>query len=279
KMAAAATETQICRVFMDKCIKMAAVGTLDNVTSAMAKYWTNELMCRVLDECVQLHGGYGVMYEYPIARAYMDARPGPIWQKRHAVGRVSSWFRCAVDPILRPTEFGMQCRLGNQSVDHRRFFLLHLPPIFLTASFALLCMLVLMEGLTGFRENMGFIVPASLFIGYICCIGTLGVTLAGSTLVGLFHSFREKRNLLPGAMQIASYLGGFLMLWAMFGALLILAVTALQEAEAFESLQDRWAINPITAMQFLVIAPNAAVGIWYLILLSRGTVATRYANK
>lgn len=78
KMAQAATETQILRVFMDKCILMASEGTLDNVTSAMAKYWSNELMCRVVDECVQLHGGYGVMYEYPIARAYMDARPGPI---------------------------------------------------------------------------------------------------------------------------------------------------------------------------------------------------------
>ncbi len=78
KMAEAATETQILRVFMDKCIVMAAEGTLDNTTSAMAKYWSNELMCRVLYECVQLHGGYGVMYEYPIARAYMDARPGPI---------------------------------------------------------------------------------------------------------------------------------------------------------------------------------------------------------
>lgn len=78
KMAEAATETQICRVFMDKCILTAAEGKLDNVTSAMAKYWTNELMCRVLYECVQLHGGYGVMYEYPIARAFMDSRPGPI---------------------------------------------------------------------------------------------------------------------------------------------------------------------------------------------------------
>jgi acyl-CoA dehydrogenase len=78
KMAEAATETQICRVFMDTCIAKAADGELDNVTSAMAKYWTNELMCRVLYECVQLHGGYGVMYEYPIARAFMDSRPGPI---------------------------------------------------------------------------------------------------------------------------------------------------------------------------------------------------------
>jgi acyl-CoA dehydrogenase len=78
KIAEAATETQILRVFMDKCISMAAEGKLDNTTSAMAKYWSNELMVRVLYECVQLHGGYGVMYEYPIARAYMDSRPGPI---------------------------------------------------------------------------------------------------------------------------------------------------------------------------------------------------------
>lgn len=43
-------------------------------TAAMAKYWTSELLCRVADEAVQLHGGYGYMWEYPVARAYADAR-------------------------------------------------------------------------------------------------------------------------------------------------------------------------------------------------------------
>ncbi|MDE2033620.1 MAG: acyl-CoA dehydrogenase, partial [Pseudomonas sp.] len=49
-------------------------GKLDVPTAAMAKYWATDLQCKVLDECVQLHGGYGFMWEYPIARAWADAR-------------------------------------------------------------------------------------------------------------------------------------------------------------------------------------------------------------
>jgi acyl-CoA dehydrogenase len=47
---------------------------LDTSTASMAKYWVSDLQCKVIDECVQLHGGYGYMWEYPIARAWADAR-------------------------------------------------------------------------------------------------------------------------------------------------------------------------------------------------------------
>ena len=69
-----ATEIQIGRVFVDKCMALHLEGKLDVPTAAMAKYWATDLQCKVLDECVQLHGGYGFMWEYPIARAWADAR-------------------------------------------------------------------------------------------------------------------------------------------------------------------------------------------------------------
>ena len=68
------TEVQVARVFVDKCCELLLAGTLDTATASMAKYWTSDLQCKVMDECVQLHGGYGYMWEYPIARAYADAR-------------------------------------------------------------------------------------------------------------------------------------------------------------------------------------------------------------
>ncbi|HSG66152.1 MAG TPA: acyl-CoA dehydrogenase family protein [Gammaproteobacteria bacterium] len=74
KLAELATETQIARVFIDKCIELLIAGTLDTATASMAKYWASDLECKVIDECVQLHGGYGYMWEYPIARAWVDAR-------------------------------------------------------------------------------------------------------------------------------------------------------------------------------------------------------------
>jgi len=74
KLAEIATEVQIGRVFLDRCLELHLQGKLDVPTAAMAKYWATDLQCKVLDECVQLHGGYGFMWEYPIARAWADAR-------------------------------------------------------------------------------------------------------------------------------------------------------------------------------------------------------------
>jgi acyl-CoA dehydrogenase len=68
------TETTIGRVFLDHCIALHLEKKLDTATASMAKYWLSELQFRVLDRCVQLHGGYGYMREYPIARAWADAR-------------------------------------------------------------------------------------------------------------------------------------------------------------------------------------------------------------
>ncbi len=73
-LAECATETQVARVFVDKCIELLLEGKLDAATAAMAKYWVSDLECKVIDECLQLHGGYGFMWEFPIARAYVDAR-------------------------------------------------------------------------------------------------------------------------------------------------------------------------------------------------------------
>ena len=68
------TEVQVARVFVDKCIELVVGGQLDTATASMAKYWCSDLQCKVMDECVQLFGGYGYMWDYPITRAYADAR-------------------------------------------------------------------------------------------------------------------------------------------------------------------------------------------------------------
>ena len=74
KLAEMHTEIQIGRVFVDKCIELVLRGALAPEQAAMAKYWSSEMLGRVLDQCVQLHGGYGYMLEYPIARAWIDNR-------------------------------------------------------------------------------------------------------------------------------------------------------------------------------------------------------------
>ncbi|MGH6884556.1 MAG: acyl-CoA dehydrogenase family protein, partial [Geminicoccales bacterium] len=74
KLAEIATEVQVMRVFVDRCMALLLEKKLDTATASMAKYWTTDMEGKVLDECLQLHGGYGFMWEFPISQAYADAR-------------------------------------------------------------------------------------------------------------------------------------------------------------------------------------------------------------
>uniref|UniRef100_UPI003D8E28D9 acyl-CoA dehydrogenase family protein n=1 Tax=Gordonia sp. B7-2 TaxID=3420932 RepID=UPI003D8E28D9 len=79
KLAEAATETRIARVFVDDCITKHLEGKLDIPTVAMAKWWTSDRAMVVADECLQLFGGYGYMNEYPISRMWADGRVQKIY--------------------------------------------------------------------------------------------------------------------------------------------------------------------------------------------------------
>ncbi|MBV9313528.1 MAG: acyl-CoA dehydrogenase family protein [Pseudonocardia sp.] len=74
ELAEVATQAQVARVFVDRCISEHVAGRLTVTDAAMAKWWTSDLLKQVVDRCVQLHGGYGYMLEYPIARAFVDSR-------------------------------------------------------------------------------------------------------------------------------------------------------------------------------------------------------------
>lgn len=78
KLAEAKTTATIARIFLEDCIDRFIEGDLDAVRGAMAKWWTTQMQCDVVDECLQLHGGYGYMLEYDIARRYVDGRLGMI---------------------------------------------------------------------------------------------------------------------------------------------------------------------------------------------------------
>ena len=73
-LAEIATEIDVAQAFVDRCVDLLSAGELDVADAAKAKWWTTELQGRVIDRCLQLHGGYGYMTEYPISRRYADAR-------------------------------------------------------------------------------------------------------------------------------------------------------------------------------------------------------------
>lgn len=74
KLAERYTEATIARTFVDECAMKLAEGKLDSTTAAMAKWWTTQKQCEIVDECLQFFGGYGYMMEYPIAKMYADSR-------------------------------------------------------------------------------------------------------------------------------------------------------------------------------------------------------------
>jgi len=74
KLAECKTEATIGKVFVNHCIGLLLDRQLTAETASMAKYWLTDLQCKIVDECLQLHGGYGFMNEYPIARLYRDSR-------------------------------------------------------------------------------------------------------------------------------------------------------------------------------------------------------------
>jgi acyl-CoA dehydrogenase len=99
KLAELKTEAAVGRVFTDRCIAAFMRGELGPIDAAMAKMWMSNMHCKVVDECLQLFGGWGYMWEYPISRAYADARivkiaGGSIEVMKHIIGRdMFSGFR------------------------------------------------------------------------------------------------------------------------------------------------------------------------------------------
>jgi acyl-CoA dehydrogenase len=79
KLAEAATQAKIGRVFIDYCMEELVEGRLDVTTAAMSKWWTTQKQCEIVDECLQFFGGYGYMAEYPIATMWTDARVQKIY--------------------------------------------------------------------------------------------------------------------------------------------------------------------------------------------------------
>ncbi|RZT39248.1 acyl-CoA dehydrogenase family protein [Cupriavidus agavae] len=79
RLAECKTHVAVARAFVDDCMAKVLRGELDGETAAMAKWWCTQKSCEIIDECLQLHGGYGYMAEYPIARLYVNARVGKIY--------------------------------------------------------------------------------------------------------------------------------------------------------------------------------------------------------
>ncbi len=88
KLAECKTEATVAKVFCNHCTGLLLENRLDAATASMAKYWVTDLQCKIVDECLQLFGGYGFMNEYPIGQMFRDSRVQRIYGGTNEIMKV-----------------------------------------------------------------------------------------------------------------------------------------------------------------------------------------------
>jgi len=208
-----------------------------------------------------------------------DARPGTPWQHRRAMGGWLAWWRTTGEAIRRPNAFGRLPCLTTGATDHRSFMAWHVPILFAIGAVTVPLLYFVIEGGIIFVEHpeSGFTLPT--VIGSLCVFGATGMTLLSATIVGLIVSFSQKRNLLPGAIQVSSYLMAYLTAWCLFGAMVTIAVAVGDQQKWFEAIETKTRIDAEFALLLSWFVPNAIVGVHYFSLVARGVTGTRHANR
>ncbi len=202
-------------------------------------------------------------------------RPGTVWQCS-ANGPVADYFQSCGAAVVLPKKFGRQIRLLSPGTDHRALVAFHWIAVFIVSCGGFVLSVVTAAGPQVLQQDrqLFFVMPV---VGYMTAMATLGFTLLAAGVVGSWQSAREKRNLLPVTVQIASYLGAFLTVGVAFawcsGAVVLGMELAFRE----------WA-RPLSiygeTLQFSVWIPlNLIWLVAYFWMLWTATSGARYANR
>lgn len=208
-----------------------------------------------------------------------EARRGTAWQRRHEEGRWSAWWFCASQAIRQPATLGRQCRMVTAPTDHRWFIAITLPIIFLLGAAVIACEAYAENWRGWFGRGVNHLAVAIPAAGYLAVAAVVAATTIAAGAVGLYVSLQAKRNVLAGAMQIASYLSGLILLWSTFAAATGVTMLEVEKARMLQPLAYALGLDGQTTCFLVWLLPNALWGIWYFVLLYRGTMATRYANR
>lgn len=217
----------------------------------------------------------------PVGRSLgLDARSGVVWEHRSKEGRLKAWWRCGIEAVFHPTRLGRQVRLSSQGDDHRRFLLLHLPFVLGMGFFGFLA-----YGRTGLTTSRPFIEPMLILVEYITVFGVGGVvgtvllTNLAALLAAAWYGLLTRRNLMPGSIQVACYLSGYLALMIGFAAASGAAVATLHDDRFFRTTAQFLQIGEGALAVSIWLMPNLIWWILYFVLVFRGTAAIRYANR
>jgi len=207
-----------------------------------------------------------------------DVRRGAVWQRRREVGPWAAWRQCAAAAVLAPEAFGRRLRLLHAGTRHRFFLVMHLPVVFVIGGLGMVgCYMADMKG-QAFQNPQDFqVFAAAPMLGFLSALVALLLPLGVASLVALRHGVQDRRNLMPGSVQVAAYSIGYVVLWVALSWSNV-AVCFLLE-DVLVDLSRIVNIHPDVLTAFAWLLPNFLLLIIYLHIVAVGTRATRYANR
>jgi len=206
-----------------------------------------------------------------------DVRRGTVWQRRRDLGRLQTYWRCAKDAVIRPVWLGRQLPVSRRVTDHRMFFALHLPVIFVIAWSGIIGAYVAETGRNPFARDAEIVWFVAPFAGFFSVAVALLLTATAAGLIAVANRKKVKRNLMAGSVQAACYLSGTLTMWVALSVILFVLNFAAKDylhGIAVMISVDR------DSVQFLAwVLPNLLCLVLYYWLVGRITSGTRYANR
>jgi len=205
-------------------------------------------------------------------------RAGTLWQRRHEVGAWHAWWQCAQDITARPTRFGRQVQATTASTDHRRFLMFALVAVFVigaagaNAAFSV-------EDPDFVARDLDEALAIGVTFGSLSILLLMALVCTAAGAIGSVYALLEKRNLTAAATQMAAYLSGYLVLWAVIGAATASGAITLTTTRGFRNLAQSWNVDVDTLAFVVWLSLNAVFVIHYYALVWRATAAARYANR
>jgi len=217
--------------------------------------------------------------EYVIDSLGPGARTGTLWEKQYQSNWRLAWSQSFLLPIRSSQPFGRKIQITPSTTAHRYYFAMQLPMIFFIGTISLFLSFICTADLDVVNDEKYIMLSAAVIFGFACVIGTVVVTLFAGWLIGWAQSLRHKRNLMPASMQASCYLTGYLVLWAIFGALNAGFIFLMHELRVIHELNYLTGMYRDSIITLMIFVPNVICGVYYLLLVARVTSGAWYANR
>jgi len=219
----------------------------------------------------------------PVIESLGDAvRPGTIWDRRKELNVNHPWLKTIAGVVSNAQAFGRTIQLTTGRTAHRWFVLRSLAFIGSLAYAGVIAVGILESGLwtkNSLDDKMFIALLVAPIIATVAVVGNLLLTFSAAAMANLSYWRQDRRNLLPAAMQMASYASGFLVLWSLVFCEVCAVLYFLGESDDLGALSEWTGLGRDTIGAIIFLTPNGICLLVYLRIVISGTGSTRYANQ